>query len=414
MKQLGTQRRRPLAAVLPVIVGLAISTAGCGGGTDASNATSLTVMDSNNPSRAATVSSQLAACGKKVGVTVNETNLPYTAEMQKVLQQASSRTLPDLLEIIDPDMPQVAATGALIPLNQYGIDTGGFPPKVLAGGSYQGKQYGLGPSINQRVLFYNTDMFTEAGFSPPKTWDELKASAAKLTVPGRYGMAVNVNEATGTYYNFTPFLWSNGGDEKQLDSPQAVQALQLWVDLVRSGAMSRSVMNWSSADFDAQFAAGKTAMMISGAWSIPTLNKSPNLHWAVVPIPVPEPGKTLINGVGGSLWTVPQTGSKDRQEKAAKVLACLNDPANMLALAKQTSGTDIPSRPDVAAQYAREVPSMAVFASGIENGRAGAAELQTTFPKAAAGLFDAVQSALAGKATPEAALRHGQQIATGS
>jgi multiple sugar transport system substrate-binding protein len=321
-------------------VALVLAATGCGGGTGGGSATgkvtSITALDYYTE---ATEHSQwgkrLTACGKSVGVKVEHTSVPGESLIPKVLQRASSRTLPDLLMLDNPDLQQIAQTGALTPLDQYGIDSSGFAEGILSAGTYKGKVYGLAPTVSTIALVYNKDMLAEAGVAVPRTWDELKAAAAKLTRPGRYGMAVDANATFEGTWQFLPFLWSNGGDEKHLDTPQAAQALQLWVDLVKSGSMSKSVLNWTQADVHDQFVAGRAAMMVNGPWRIPALNQARNLHWAVAPIPVPKAGQAPVTPLGGEVWTVPQTGSKARQEKAAQVLACLNDSKNMLALAKQ-------------------------------------------------------------------------------
>ena len=77
----------------------------------------------------------------------------------------------------------------------------------------------------------------------PTTWDELKAAAAKLTQGGRYGVAFSAIASYEGTWQFLPFMWSNGGDETDIASPQVAGALQMWVDLVDSGSASRSVRN---------------------------------------------------------------------------------------------------------------------------------------------------------------------------
>lgn len=270
--------------------------------------------------------------------------------------------------------------------------------------------YGLAPTVSTVALVYNKDMLAEAGVVVPRTWDELKAAAAELTRPGRYGMAVDADASFEGTWQFLPFLWSNGGDERRLDSPQAAQALRLWVDLVRSGSMSRSVLNWTQADVHDQFVAGRTAMMVNGPWRISALNKAENLHWGVAPLPVRRTGQTLVAPLGGEVWTVPRSPSPTRQKKAAQVLACLNDPAHTLALAERNF--TVPSRPAVASRYARRTPSMAVFVESVERARARSAQLGVGWPAAATAVYTAIQSALTGEQTPEEALRHAQQTAT--
>ncbi|MBX7553880.1 sugar ABC transporter substrate-binding protein [Streptomyces sp. tea 10] len=406
---------RRIAALLAGTIALVLTATGCGGKTGAGSApgkvTSITALDyyTDEPEHSQW-GEVLNSCGKSAGVRVEQTSVPGASLVPKVLQRASSRTLPDLLMLDNPDLQQIAQTGALTPLGQYGVDSGGYAKGILSAGTYNGKVYGLAPYVSTIALFYNEDMLAKAGVAVPRTWDELKTAAARLTRPGRYGMAVDANATFEGTWQFLPFLWSNGGDERHLDTPQAAQALQLWVDLVRSGSMSKSVLNWTQADVHDQFAAGRTAMMINGPWRIPALDKDKNLHWGVAPIPVPRTGQTAVTPLGGEVWTLPQNASRARQEKAARVLACLNSSSTMLALAEQHF--TVPSRPAVAAQYAEQVPSMAAFAKSVEAARSRTGELGVRWPKAATGMYTAIQSALTGEQTPQEALRHAQRIAT--
>ncbi|MFG2909749.1 ABC transporter substrate-binding protein [Kitasatospora sp. NPDC048286] len=408
---------RRTAALLTGTLLLALSATGCGSGSGSGpgsaggEVTSITALDYyTDDVEHAQWGEMLDACGRSVGVKVEQTSVPGASLIPKVLQQASSRTLPDLLMLDNPDLQQIARTGALTPLDAYGIDADGFAEGIRSAGTYEGTVYGLAPNVSTVALVYNKDMLAEAGVAVPRTWDELKAAAAALTRPGRYGMAVDANPTFEGTWQFLPFLWSNGGDEKQLDTPQAAQALRLWVDLVNSGSMSKSVLNWTQADVHDQFVAGRTAMMINGPWRIPALNQDANLHWGVAPVPVPQLGQTPVTPLGGEVWTVPKGPSKARQEKAAQVLACLNSPANMLTAARQHF--TVPSRTAVAAQYTEQTPSMAAFVGSVEAARARTGELGVRWPQAATGIYTAIQSALTGEQTPEEALRHAQRLAT--
>ena len=111
-------------------------------------------------------------------------------------------------------------------------------------------------------------MLTDAGYlRPPQTWDQLTETAAKTTKSPVYGIvfsAVNTEEAT---WQWEPFLWSNGGSlaRSQLEAP-AKQALQLWVDLVQKGSVSKDVVNWNQGDVPNEFISGHAAMMVMGPW----------------------------------------------------------------------------------------------------------------------------------------------------
>ena len=71
----------------------------------------------------------LTACGTSIGVgTIEREAVPGPTLIQKVLQQASSKSLPDVLMLDNPDIQQIADTGALAPLGDYGITADGYAP----------------------------------------------------------------------------------------------------------------------------------------------------------------------------------------------------------------------------------------------------------------------------------------------
>ena len=187
----------------------------------------------------------LNACGKANGVTIEREAVPGDTLIQKVLQQSSSKTLPDVLMLDNPDLQQIAETGALATLGQFGLSADGYIQGVVDASTYQGKLYGLQPITNTIGLFYNKDILDKAGVKPPTTWDELKAAAKQLTSGKQYGIAFSAPANYEGTWQFLPFMWSNGGDEKNIATPETADALQLWVDLVEDGSASRSVVNWT-------------------------------------------------------------------------------------------------------------------------------------------------------------------------
>jgi multiple sugar transport system substrate-binding protein len=348
----------------------------------------------------------LNTCGQQNGVTIEREAVPGSSLIAKVLQQASSKTLPDVLMLDNPDLQQIAATGALSPIDDYGLSANGYAPGVVSASTYQGKVYGLQPVTNTIGLFYNKDILAQAGVQPPTTWDELKAAAKKLTSGNRYGIAFTATADYEGTWQFLPFMWTAGGDEKDIATPQTAQALQLWVDLVSSGSASKSVVTWGQADVNEQFVAGNAAMMINGPWQFPVLAKNPALHYAVVPIPGPQAGATPVAPLGGETWTIPRTGNKDRQAKAAKIVECLNTDANQLALA--TNRSTVPTKSALVPQLVAQKPDMAAFSTAVQTARARTGELGADWPKAATRIYTAVQNALTGGAAPLAALQQAQ------
>lgn len=400
--------RAALASMLTLPLALSACGGGSGGGSNSGgDSSTLRVLDYYNNDPGKTVwQKALDACGQQAGVTIQREAVPGASLIQKVLQQASSKTLPDVLMLDNPELQQIAQTGALTPLNDLGLKADGYADGVVSASTYEGKLYGLQPITNTIGLFYNKDLLAKAGVTPPTTWAELRTAAAKLTSGSTYGLAFSAPANYEGTWQFLPFMWSNGGDEKNIATPETAQALQLWVDLMNDGSVSKSALNWTQADVNDQFRAGKAAMMVNGPWQFPTLDEDKSLKYEVVRIPAPAAGKPVVAPLGGETWTVPQTGNKDKQAKAAKVVACLNSDDNQLSLAKDTQ--TIPTKTALLAKFSSSNPNMAGFVEQIPTARARTGALGADWPKAATKIYTAFQSALTGQAAPAKALEQAQ------
>lgn len=341
-------------------------------------------------------------CGDAAGVSIERTSVPGDTLIQKVLQMASSQTLPDILMLDNPDLQSIAATGALLPLDSLGVSTKGYAPGIVAASKLNGKTYGLQPITNTLSLFYNVDMFKAAKLKPPTTWAELKTSAKKLSTNGRYGIAFSAAATYEGTWQFLPFFWTAGADEAKVNSPAAAKALQLWVDLVKTGAASKSVVNWGQGDVNDQFKAGKAAMMVNGPWNFSSLNENKSLKYSVVTIPAITKGGKSVAPLGGETWTLPQTGDTAKQALAAKVLKCINGDDNQLFISETTG--KVPTHMTLWPAFVKAHPEFKGFVDQVRTARSRSAKLGTDWPKAGAQIYRALGYALAGGMTAKAAL----------
>ena len=396
--------RAALAALLALPLALGACGGGSGGGSADTAADTLRVMDYYNADPGNTLwQGIIEDCATASGVKIEREAVPGADLISKVLQQSSSRTLPDLLMLDNPDVQQIAASGALAPLEDFGIETTGVADGILKASTHEGKLYGLQPVTNTIALFYNKALFQQAGLQPPTTWEEMKTTAAALTQGDQYGMALSaINNYEGTW-QFLPFMWSNGGDEKDIATPETAAALQLWKDLLDSGSMSKSTVTWTQADVADQFNAGNAAMMINGPWNFATIT---DVDYGIVPIPAPTAGGTVVSPFGGEAWTIPQTGNEEKQQKAAEVVKCLNSDENQLKISE--ANNTVPTKPALSEQAVAKVPNLASFAEQVPDLRARTGELGPQWPDAATKIYTAVQNALVGGMTPEDALRQAQ------
>ncbi|WP_017622973.1 sugar ABC transporter substrate-binding protein [Nocardiopsis chromatogenes] len=393
---------RPACALLAA--GL-LATA-CSPSSDEGDASVLTSLDYNiaEPQNAATAQ-MLEGCAEQAGVTVEREELPREQLMPRLLQGASQQDLPDLMLIDNPDLPQVAATGALLPLEEAGVSTDGFYPSVLEAGTHDGTLYGIAAGVNGLALFYDTGKLDEAGVEPPETWDDLRSAAEELTSGDTNGLAFSaIGHEEGTW-TFEPFFWSNGAELTQVDSPEAVEALELWAGLVEDGSVSQSAVNWTQADVKDQFVGGRAAMMVNGSWQLPVLAEE-DVEYGVVPLPVPEAGAEPAPPMGGEVWAVARNG-EEREAKAVEVLQCLVEDANMTEWAELNAY--VPGKEELARTLAEEDPGMAPFVESVPSARSRTADLGEDYPEVSSALADAIQSVLAGDADPEEALSQAQE-----
>lgn len=405
-RQLARSSRICIAAAAVLAVPLALAACGSSGGGSESGGVTLSVEDYYAQPTAGQFDKLYQSCASQVGVKITVSHIAGAALVPKVLQQISSRTMPDVLMLDNPDVNQIAATGALSPLSDYGITGAGYIPGIIAAGTYQGKLYGLAPAVNSLALFYNVDMVKAAGITPPATWAELQADARKLTQAGRYGFAFSgVNTFEGTW-QFMPWMWTNGGNEDNIDTPQTAQALQFLTGMVQDGSVSKSVVLWTQADVESQFAAGKAAMMENGPWNVGLLQAVKGLHWASVPLPTPRAGQKIVAPLGGETFTVPETGNKTKMADAAQMVKCINDNQNQFTISKDVAY--VPAKTSVGEQFAQDNALLAPYVTIVQTARSRTGELGAGWNKAATAIYTAEQLALTGKASPVQALKQAQ------
>jgi multiple sugar transport system substrate-binding protein len=349
----------------------------------------------------------LKACGAENGAKIDRQVVNQASLVPELIKDVSARAVPNLMLIDNPNIQQFAATGALVPLK---INTKGSFPSVVAAGSYQGKSYGFAPGVNDLALYYNKAMFAAAGItSPPTDWAELQSDAKTLTHGNVYGLAFSAPNEEEASFQFEPFFWSNGGELNKLDSPDGVAALTYWDTLVNDGYVSKSVVTWTQADVEEQFAAGDAAMMVNGPWQLPVLATSPpSGGFDTAPIPAPTAGGKVVSPLGGEMWTVGRSSSA--KEKAAEgVVKCLVSKKESVVWSK-VDGYLSSNEAGAKAQAAAN-PLLQAFADEISTARARTgppADLGPNYNTVSQLLWTAIQSALDGSQTPTAALQTAQ------
>jgi multiple sugar transport system substrate-binding protein len=248
------------------------------------------------------------------GAKVKLQMVSWTDINQKITTLVSTNQAPDVLNLdayanFAGDDLLLKADDVLSPKTQDD-----FIDKFAENGKYDGTQYGIPFVGSVRGLFYNKDMFKQAGIqSPPKTWDELRADAMKLKAKGDvgYGMPLGPEEAQA---EFSLFMWGNGGDWVDGDTwtitkQQNVQALDFMNELANQDKVTQPNPGTTNrTDLWKVFGAGKIGMVM-GSNFYPVLLKAqnPKLDYGVAPVPVNGSNPPVTLGVEDYLMAFKST-----------------------------------------------------------------------------------------------------------
>lgn len=341
-------------------------------------------------------------------VTIERTAIPFADLKQKLLQGAAAGELPDVAVIDNPDHQAFAALGILEDLTERVTAWGqadAYFEGPWASTVFQEKNYGIPDNSNCLVLWYNTDLTTAAEIAPPTTWDELTAAAEALTGEGRFGLAVSgIKSEEGTFH-WLPFLWETGEDIPTIDSEGGRAALQLWVDYVENGFMSRGILGWNQQSVLTEFQNGKAAMMLNGPWQIPVIREqSPDLKWDVAVLPAQKQAASIL---GGENYSIIAGG--ENVDAAWELLTWTQQPENLKTYLSEAG--KLPSRADLAEdEYWTGDPVLSVFVEQLKVAKPRA--YGDKYPEISNAIQEAIQGAVSGQSDVESALARAQATIT--
>jgi multiple sugar transport system substrate-binding protein len=333
------------------------------------------------------------------------TYVPFGELVSRTLQMAAVRKPPGISAIDNPDVLRVAKAGILKDISadvakmKVWEDTYPGPRAAVTDGS---KVFGVPIGSNSLALYYNKKMLTEAGVaSPPKTWAELTETATKTTKSPVYGIAFAAENTEVATWQWEPFLWSNGGSLTDLGSENAKAALELWVDWVKKGVASKEVVNWNQENVPSQFNGGRAATMVMGPWQLSNVKKS-GVDFGIVTIPVPKEGEKPVVPLGGEVWCVLKGDSKVEQA-AVKFIEFTQEPERLRKICDTFNY--ISSVRSIAKQQGEANPELQPFVDQMDTARARSQDGGAKYPDISLATRTAIQRALTGEASAEAALK---------
>lgn len=314
-----------------------------------------------SPVRRNAVRRLIAMCEAKLpNIKVTDTVKPWgdiwTANIAAV---AAGSGMPDVIVSDRPTLPRDAADGVYMNLQDYAtrdsITRDQFYDWSWDQTLYEGGTYGIPFETDVRVLFWNKQLFAEAGLDPekpPTTWAELEEYADKLDVKNDDGTYSRIAffplwnagfNPIWAYLNGAPLINDDG--TPVINSPEAVETmewLKAWVD--RYGG-------WQNLqNFKAQFGAppndifmgNGVAMMVDIFGynsqlefyrpSVPLADGSkPRMDWGITTLPY---NAAPADWSGGFSLSIPS--GAENSEAAWEFIKCATGPEGQASWARDT------------------------------------------------------------------------------
>jgi multiple sugar transport system substrate-binding protein len=352
----------------------------------------------------------LTKCGAGAGVTIKRTGYDTTDLTTKALLAAQQGNSPDVLIVDNPVVSTLAEAGVLATTDDTKLDTSAMLPNLLAAGQTGGKTYGVPIGANTLALYYNKKVLDAAKVDPSsvKDWPSLTAALQKVKAAGKKGITFSAIGTEEGSFQFLPWFWGAGANLTQLDSAQGVSALSLWTGWLKDGYAPNSVINNTQTTSWQEFATGDFAFAENGTWQLANAKKT-GFPYGVIPVPA-STGGTAPAPTGGEFVSVPVQSDTARYTTSSKIVSCLTGSDNLIAT-DTTLSYVAPTEADQQKQVAAD-PELKVWVDAVKvaKGRTGD-NLGTKYPKISEPMWGAVQAALSGSKSPQAAMTAAQSTA---
>lgn len=253
---------------------------------------------------------------------VELTVVPNDDYVAKVGAAAGSGGLPDLFAADIVYVPNWAQQGLFADISEQ-IDGLDFKDDINQGhldaGTVDDKEYVLPFALDLSMLFWNKELFAEAGLDPekaPATLEEFSDAALAvqaLNKPDTYGTATGLNCGGCLVFTWFPSVWASGeevmsddGTESLLNGDAAQAVYDTWAELEEAGAVLPSSTDETGPTWTAAFSEGKVGVMPFPATLLPSLE----FDAGVAGIPGVDGGvSTFVGGDGIGI-------SKDSEQSA--------------------------------------------------------------------------------------------------
>ena len=351
----------------------------------------------------------LNKCGTSAGVTVKRTGFDTTDLTSKVLLAAQQGKAPDVLIVDNPVVSTLAEAGVLTDTGTTKVDTSAVSPNLLAAGQLNGKTYGVPIGANTLALYYNKNILQAAGVDPAsvKDWASLNTALGKIKAAGKKGITFSAIGTEEGSFQFLPWFWGASANLTDLSSPAAVSALSLWTGWLKNGYAPNSVIQDTQTTSWQEFATGQVGFAENGTWQLANAKKA-GFPYGVIPIPA-QSGGNAPAPTGGEFVTIPVQSNTSRYATSEKLVACLTSADN--AYTTDSTLSYIGASQAVQSKQSADA-DLAPWVAAVQSAKGRTSDnLGTKYPKISQQLWTAVQAALSGSASAQAALQSAQSAA---
>jgi ABC-type glycerol-3-phosphate transport system substrate-binding protein len=266
---------------------------------------------------------------------------PEYAKFQTAI--SARKGAPDVIMLEADQLVGFEIQGGLVDLAPYGANdvkknfSAGAWKDVSQGDAVYAAPVDGGPM----ALIYRTDVFQKYGITPPKTWAEYAADAAKVKaaggpVFGDFGSNVPaVTTALMIQKGAVPFVYDLADKQNitvKLDDQATKDVLDFWADLSQKGLVGK--VDQFTTDYIAGMVGGKYATYVSAAWAPGYLtgagvgNGKEKGKFAVAPLPQWDVTNPVSVNWGGSAFAVTSQAS-DKAAAAKVALGLYADEASL-------------------------------------------------------------------------------------
>lgn len=339
--------------------------------TDAQKAMMQTLIDGFNSSQEA--------------FTASHVYVPFADYEKQLTLGIASGELPDIVILDGCGMASFISLGLFADITDEASDIkwDEYIQGPLESTMMDGKHYGIPFATNCTALFYNKDMFDEAGLSYPDentTWDEFKGMAKTLTKNGVFGFGnAGTNTDEGTF-QCLQWLYTAGGSYTDIES--GVDAYKLMQEMISDGSWTKECVNWTQSDVNNNFMAGNLAMQQNGPWQIPGIEaNAPDLNYGVTVLPK----KDASSGQATSILGGENMGVVNKDDVGGAV-AFLEyyDQTNVMVEAMKQYGSFPPKTEAAKDGYWTNDPVQAAFIT----------QLETSIPRGPSAVWPSYSSAI--------------------